>query len=58
LRRGAGVPKIAISTGSACSSAKAEVSHALRAVGLTEKEARATVRVEVVNRLRTLASMV
>ena len=38
------LPEIALSTGSACSSAAAEPSHVLRAIGLSEEMARAAVR--------------
>jgi cysteine desulfurase len=38
------LPEIALSTGSACSSATAEASHVLRAIGLTAEEARSSVR--------------
>jgi len=37
--------RIAISTGSSCSSESGEASHVLRAIGLTEEEARATLRI-------------
>jgi cysteine desulfurase len=35
---------LAVSTGSACSSGKIESSHILRAIGLTEEEARSSIR--------------
>ena len=38
------LPEIALSTGSACSSAAVEPSHVLRAIGLTEERARSSVR--------------
>jgi cysteine desulfurase len=38
------LPEIALSTGSACSSATAETSHVLRALGLSEELARSSVR--------------
>jgi cysteine desulfurase len=38
------LPEIALSTGSACSSAMAETSHVLRALGLSEELARSSVR--------------
>jgi len=38
------LPDIALSTGSACSSATPETSHVLRAIGMTADEARASVR--------------
>ena len=39
-----GLPDLALSTGSACSSAAAEPSHVLRAIGLSEEMARSSVR--------------
>jgi cysteine desulfurase len=41
----AALPELAISTGSACASARAERSHVLRALGLSEAELRASVRI-------------
>ncbi len=41
----ASVPDLLLSTGSACSSAAVEPSYVLAALGLSEKDARATVRV-------------
>jgi cysteine desulfurase len=41
----ASVPELAISTGSACASARAERSHVLRALGLPEDALRASVRI-------------
>ena len=38
------LPEVALSTGSACSSAVAEPSHVLRALGMTEETARSSVR--------------
>jgi cysteine desulfurase len=38
------VPEVALSTGSACTSAAVEPSHVLRAMGLSEEMARAAVR--------------
>ena len=40
----AATPEVALSTGSACSHAQAEPSHVLTAIGLTESEARQSVR--------------
>lgn len=41
----AALPELAISTGSACASARAERSHVLRALGLSEEALRASVRI-------------
>jgi cysteine desulfurase len=38
------LPEVALSTGSACSSASVEPSHVLRAIGLSERDARSCVR--------------
>jgi len=38
------MPELALSTGSACSSAAVEPSHVLRAIGLSEELARSAVR--------------
>jgi cysteine desulfurase len=38
---------VAISTGSACTSAIAEPSHVLKAMGLTNEEAEASIRVSI-----------
>ncbi|WP_416897231.1 MAG: cysteine desulfurase family protein [Minwuia sp.] len=40
-------PEIAVSTGSACSSESSELSHVLRAIGLTEKEIRSSIRIGI-----------
>ena len=38
------LPQIAVSAGSACNSATEEVSHVLKAIGLTDLEARGSLR--------------
>lgn len=43
----AGAPDVAVSTGSACSSAEIEPSHVLKALGLAESKARATLRIGI-----------
>jgi cysteine desulfurase len=43
----AAAPDVCVSTGSACSSAAVEPSYVLRAIGLTEAEARATLRIGI-----------
>lgn len=40
-------PEIAVSTGSACSSASSEPSHVLQAIGLTEPEIRSSIRIGI-----------
>jgi cysteine desulfurase len=43
----AAAPEVCVSTGSACSSAAVEPSYVLRAIGLPEAEARATLRIGI-----------
>ena len=43
----AGAPELCVSTGSACSSAEIEPSHVLKALGLAESRARATLRIGI-----------
>ena len=43
----AGAPELCLSTGSACSSAEIEPSHVLKALGLAESRARATLRIGI-----------
>ena len=43
----AAAPEVCVSTGSACSSAAVEPSYVLRAIGIPEAEARATLRVGI-----------
>ncbi len=42
-----GAPEVCVSTGSACSSAEVEPSYVLRALGLPEARARATLRIGI-----------
>jgi cysteine desulfurase len=43
----AAAPEVCVSTGSACSSAAVEPSYVLRALGIPEAEARATLRIGI-----------
>jgi cysteine desulfurase len=43
----AAAPEVCVSTGSACSSAAVEPSYVLRAIGIPEAEARATLRIGI-----------
>jgi cysteine desulfurase len=43
----AAAPELCVSTGSACSSAEVEPSHVLKALGLAESRARATLRIGI-----------
>ena len=43
----AAAPMLCVSTGSACSSAEVEPSHVLKAIGLDESRARATLRIGI-----------